>query len=236
MKSFIGILSSLAVIAAPTLAHADEPRSTNPQPIAETQPGPLPPSQSDDDPKPVVPMPLQPPGGVVEQAGIGGVTSYARSGVVELGGSLSLAAATDYFRFSLQPSVGWFIIDNVELSGLLGLSYVSVSSKNAAGVKETATQTLFSLLIEPSVHIPFTRSVFGFLGLGMGLSYASGGNGVGFALKPRLGINVMVGRSGILSPAVYVEYSTHSALQTSAGTLLQVSFGYGLNIGYTVMW
>ena len=138
---------------------------------------------------------------------------------------------------SLQPSVGWFIIDNVELSAIAGLSYVSVASKNASGVKETATQTLFSLLVEPSVHIPFTRSVFGFLGLGMGLSYASGsGGGVGFALKPRLGINVMVGRSGILSPAIYVEYSTHSAIQTSAGTLLQVSFGYGLNIGYTVMW
>jgi len=237
MKLALVIFSSLAL--APSLSQAT--RAADPDPsdrkmIGEgTPPAALPPSQSDDDPKPKVAAPMGPSGGVVEQAGIGGVTAYGRTGVVELGGSASLQAASDYVRVAVLPSIGYFFMDNIQLSALVGLSYVSITEKNPAGVEETASQTFFTLLAEPSVHIPFTQSVFGFFGLGMGLSYADS-VGAGFAIQPRLGVNVMVGRSGILSPALYAQYSTHSAIQTDSGALLQVSFGYGLNLGYTVMW
>lgn len=236
MKPLLAVLSSLALSTVGPLAHAAEPDPMQQKTIKDAdRTGTLPPSQSDHDLAPPVPAPVPPPGGLVEQAGIGGVTSYGRSGVLELGGSASLAAATGYFRFALQPSVGYFIIDNIELSAIIGLSYVSIDSTDSEGASSTASQTLFSVLLEPSVHIPFTKSLFGFLGIGFGLSYADA-SGAGFALQPRLGLNVLVGRSGILSPAVYVQYTTTSAIQTDQGTLLQVSFGYGLNLGYTVMW
>lgn len=229
MKTFLGLISTLAFCATTTQAFA-APDPDDKGIIAATPDGTLPAPRSDNDPAPPVSTPVVPEGGYVEQAGKGGTTAYGRSGVIELGGSASLAAATDYFRFQIAPSVGWFVMDNIELSALVGLSYVSVTSDG-----ETAEQTIFSFLFEPSVHIPFTQTLFGFVGLGMGVSYADG-SGAGFALQPRLGLNVMVGRSGILSPALYVQYSTHSAVTTSEGTLLAVSVGYGLNLGYTVMW
>lgn len=236
MKLNLAILSILAISTVGTLAHAADPEPVQDRTIDRAnRTGTLPPSQSDDDAKPPVPMPMPPPGGLVKQAGIGGVTSYGRSGVLELGGSASIAAASGYLQLSIAPSIGYFIIDNIRLSAIMGLSYTSIDVTDDGGATTTATQTLFSLLFEPSVHIPFTESLFGFLGVGLGVSYADE-SGAGFALQPRLGLNVLVGRSGVLSPAIYVQYTTTSAIQTDAGTLLQVNFGYGLNLGYTVMW
>lgn len=229
MKLFAG-MTALALCLAPTIASAATP---DPDPyerkttIGEGEPSEnLPAPRSDDDPKPPVAAPAVPHGGVVEQAGVGGLVAYGRAGVLELGGSASFQKAQGFTQLSVNPSIGWFFMDNVELSGILGVSHLSSNGASA---------TFFSLLAEPSVHIPFSNSLFGFLGLGMGLSYAEE-PGAGFALQPRLGMNIMVGRSGILTPAIYAQYSTHEALQTEAGTLLSVSFGYGLNVGYTVMW
>lgn len=235
MKTNVALSCILSLFALSTPAFAD-PEPQDKKVILESdRTGNLPPSQSDDDLAPPVPSPAPPPGGLVKQAGIGGVVSYARSGVLELGGNASLAAADGYLRFAISPSIGWFMIDNIELSALIGFSHVRIDTVDDTGSAGTATQTLFSLLFEPSVHIPFTDSLFGFLGLGLGVSYDDV-SGAGFALQPRLGLNVLVGRSGILSPAIYVQYTTTSAVQTDAGTLLAVSLGYGLNLGYTVMW
>ena len=90
-------------------------------------------------------------------------------------------------------------------------------------------------LIEPSFHLPFSQVAFGFLGLGAGVGYITGAN-AGFALQPRLGANFLVGRSGVLTPALTVAYSTTDAIRTPAGTILAVRTSYGMNIGYTVMW
>ena len=76
---------------------------------------------------------------------------------------------------------------------------------------------------------------FGFVGLGAGFNYISG-HDAGFALQPRLGFNFLIGRSGVLTPAFNVAYSTVEALRTEVGTVLAVQTSYGLNIGYTVMW
>jgi hypothetical protein len=60
--------------------------------------------------------------------------------------------------------------------------------------------------------------------------------GAGFALAPRLGANVMVGRSGVFTPAITFVYSTSGAVETAQGTLLTASTSLGINLGYTVMW
>jgi hypothetical protein len=90
-------------------------------------------------------------------------------------------------------------------------------------------------LIEPSFHLPFSQVAFGFLGLGAGVNYVTGAD-AGFALQPRLGANFLVGRSGVLTPALTVAYSTVEAIRTPAGAVLAVRSSYGMNIGYTVMW
>jgi hypothetical protein len=188
----------------------------------------LPTPRSDDDPRPPVAKPIPAETGVVKQAGVGGEVAYGRAGVLELGGSAGFTAATDFMAVSFQPTIGWFFTDNVQLSGILGVQHISTAEDDA---------TIVSLLAEPSYHMPFSRSVFGFLGIGLGAAYAEG-PGLGFAFAPRLGANVMVGRSGILTPSLSYQYTTHDApLQMEDGRdYVAISTALSVNVGYTVMW
>ena len=133
-------------------------------------------------------------------------------------------------RFSIAPSVGGFLADNFQISGMFGLGYVATDNADAM---------LVSLLVEPSYDIPVTRSVFAFLGIGLGIAHVED-LGVGFATAPRIGMNVMVGRSGILTPSLSWQYTTHDA-DTADGasadsTTVAVSSAARFNVGYTVMW
>jgi hypothetical protein len=194
--------------------------------------GTLPAPRSHNDPRPPVPAPVVPTTGVTRQAGIGGTQAYARAGVLELGGAAGFSAASNYSRVEVAPSAGIFVADNLQLSLLTGFSHFRVNGTNGA---EDASATELRALIEPSVHIPFSPMLFGFVGVGAGVNYISG-HEAGFALAPRLGVNILVGRSGILTPAASFTYSTVDAFRTSAGTVLAVRTTYGMNIGYTVMW
>lgn len=188
--------------------------------------GTLPPPTSDHDPHPEVATPGAPEGGLVQQAGVGGNVGYGRAGVLELGGSAGLTAGTDLTQINVAPSIGWFATDNLELSGMLDLAYAKAGKDDGM---------ITTLLVEPSYHLPFNRTTFAFLGMGMGASYVKG-PGMAFAVAPRLGGNFMVGRSGILTPSISWQYNTHDTMQTSQGTLLVVSSALRANIGYTVMW
>jgi hypothetical protein len=170
--------------------------------------------------------------GVTRQAGTGGTQAYGRAGVLELGGSGGFSAASNYSRFELSPSIGLFVVDNLELSLLTSFSYFKVGAMDG---NPSADATEFKALIEPSFHIPFSQVVFGFLGLGAGVGYITGAD-AGFALQPRMGANFLIGRSGVLTPSLTVNYSTTDAIRTAAGTILAVRTSYGMNIGYTVMW
>jgi len=197
------------------------------QPVGGGQPSEtLPPSRSTNEPYPQVPSPTVPGSGVVSQAGVGNTTGYGRPGVVEFGGSAGFTRAGDLTQVNFSPSIGWFVADNLQLSGILGINYSNVAGDGS---------TYFTLLVEPSYHLPFNKMLFGFVGLGIGPAYQND-VGLGFALAPRIGANYMVGRSGILTPALYLAYTTSDLIQTAGTTLLGVNVAYGLNIGYTVMF
>src|SRR5436190_10325744 len=236
-KTWLAVFGGLGLV---TLASSTVWAQTVPDPdpnnrttVGEGTPrGQLPPPRSDHDPQPPVPAPTVPETGVTRQAGVGGTQAYARAGVMELGGSGGFAAASNYSRFELSPSIGMFLVDNVELSLLTGFNYFSIGASHMA---PSTSATELKALIEPSFHLPFSQVAFGFLGLGAGVNYITG-HQAGFALQPRLGANFLVGRSGILTPSLNVAYSTVDAVRTPAGTLLAVQTSYGVNIGYTVMW
>ena len=246
-KPIIGALLAL-LLASPASALADDPygdddESKGPdvdgdgadEELVNTDEedvgGPLPESKSDDDPAPPVAAPGSPEGIIVKQAGIGGQVGYGRSGVLELGGSAGFTAAQDFTSVNITPSVGWFFADNVQISGRLSYTYVDAGDQNGS---------ITTILAEPSYHMPFTRSAFGFVGIGMGAAYVSG-PGLGFATAPRVGANFMVGRSGILTPSLSYQYTTHESMETETGdgssqVLLAVSSAVMANVGYTVMW
>jgi len=201
---------------------------------AGAPPQSLPPPRSDNDPTPMPAAPTLPGGGVTEQAGVGGTQAYGRAGVLELGGSAGISAAAGTTILSLSPSVGWFFVDNLQLSGIFSVQHANTGAGSA---------TNMLALVEPSYHLPITEKFFVFGGLGVGAGYVKSGvvgttdPGLGLALAPRLGVNILVGRSGILTPAATLAYSSSNAVQTTAGqTLIAVSTSFGANIGYTVMW
>ncbi|TAK20961.1 MAG: hypothetical protein EPO40_31090 [Myxococcaceae bacterium] len=205
---------------------------------AGTPPAALPASRSDNDPAPQVAAPVVPAGGIVSQAGIGGSTAYGRPGVVELGGSLGLNISGDNRQLTIAPSVGWFFTDNLQISGIVGFNYAHTTT-TVAGQSVSSSASSLNVLAEPSYHLPLTRSLFAFLGVGLGLAYNSR-DGAGFALAPRLGMNIMIGRSGILSPALQFVYSTTNLNvpapgSASTSTLQAVNTSFGLNVGYTIM-
>lgn len=184
-------------------------------------------SKRDLDPAPKPPSPYVGEPGLEEQAGIGGPIAYAESGVLELGGNLGLQSNNSFTQVEASPSIGWFVADNIQVSFIPGLTYINPEGSDDLYVVDA--------VVEPSLHLPFNDSVFGFVGVGGGVSYAEG-NGAGLALSPRLGTNIMVGRSGILTPSIDYTLSTTDAIETSDGTLLAVNNSLGVNVGYTVMW
>jgi hypothetical protein len=168
----------------------------------------------------------------VEQAGVGGTVGYGRAGVLELGGFFGLNAAQNVRDLNFSPQVGFFIVDNLELSAIASVANLK------SGMDET---TMWSAMIEPSLHLPFNREIFGFLGMGVGAAYISN-LGTGLAVAPRVGANILIGRSGILSPSLTYEYTTHNTdtttgpMGTQDVTLVAISSALRVNVGYTVMW
>jgi len=246
MRSFIKLAVTCAsLLTTSTIVMADDVPATgtsatpaqNPVPsdtegtpnknAAPNAPGEvLPPSKSDHDEQPAVASPQLPSGGLVSQAGVGGVVGYGRAGVLELGGSAGFQFATDYRAMNFSPTIGWFLADNLELSAILSVANIKAGDASA---------TLWSALVEPSYHLPFNRSMFGFLGLGVGASYVSE-LGTGLALAPRLGMNLLVGRSGVLTPSISYQYTSHEAMTAENITLVAVSSSIRFNVGYTAMW
>lgn len=235
------IFTSLALMTLATVASAQDPNPVPPSDgtasdgvgtpgatAAPTAPADLPPAQSDNDVQPEVASVGVPPGGIVSQAGVGGTVGYGRAGVLELGGSAGFAFASDYRQMNLSPTIGWFVADNLEMSAILSISNIKAGDQSS---------TLWSALAEPSYHVPFNRSMFGFLGLGVGAAHVTG-RGTGFAMAPRLGMNFMVGRSGVLTPSLSYQYTTIESQMDGATdtTVVELTSAVRFNVGYTAMW
>lgn len=243
------IFASITLMAVSTIALADDVPPTpasdpgTPAPDATpsndggtpgttappTAPSELPASQSDNDVQPEVASPGMPSGGIISQAGVGGVVGYGRAGVLELGGSAGFAFASDYRNITVSPTIGWFIADNFEMSAIVSISNIKANDQSS---------TLWSAVLEPSYHLPFNRSVFGFLGLGIGAAHVTG-LGTGFAVAPRVGANLMVGRSGVLTPSLSYEYTTINSDMNDPNsdvTTVALTSAVRFNVGYTVMW
>ncbi len=80
--------------------------------------------------------------------------------------------------------------------------------------------------------------MFVFAGMGLGASHVSS-LGTGFAVAPRVGMNFMVGRSGVLTPSLSYQYTTintDTESMTGDVTVVALTSALQLNMGYTAMW
>jgi hypothetical protein len=124
----VGVLSPAQGFAQDPDPRGEAPASAS-SPNEVAQPDEVPADEDSDlatatpDPTPQVPTVLQRPMSearldVVEQAGVGGPVAYASAGVLEVGGSGSIFAASDFIGLRFAPFVTWFAFDGV------GFSYI----------------------------------------------------------------------------------------------------------------
>lgn len=161
---------------------------------------------------------------VAKNAGVGSDLAYASKSVVEAGGVLALRHQSETTQFRIAPSFGYFFVDNLELTLFPELNITHIAADDGPGGEGAQTDWSIGVLVEPSYHLPFNDRLLGFVGLGVGLNFAEDPS-VDLLIRPRVGLDVLVGRSGILKPALFMDIGVADGL--SAG---------GLEAGYTVMW
>jgi hypothetical protein len=163
--------------------------------------------------------------GIHRQAGTGSSIAFAEAGVVEIGGAGSFDTSSAGTVVALRPSIGWFFIDNFAVSAILEMRYAKPDMAESV--------TAFGLFGEPSFHLPVSKRTLPFLGVGFGVAYNE--EDVGFAMRPRLGVDLLIGRSGVLRPALDFTWSTTDIVTRGGETLVGVKSALGVSFGYHVM-
>jgi hypothetical protein len=170
-------------------------------------------------------------------AGVGSGVAYASRGVAEAGGALSFSVANDVLAFAADPMIGYFVLDNFQLSGILGYRHVGV---------EDDSSNQFSLMIEPSVHLPINNSLFWLGGIGAGAVLADNIDNdpdvdAGAALAPRTGIQILVGRSGLVNfgarySMILTGIDATTAPPLEGAAVVAFANTFDVQAGYTIMF
>jgi hypothetical protein len=151
---------------------------------------------------------------------------YSHKGSFELGGSTSIEWDRDRFLVEIEATLGWFVADRFELSLLPSIEYRN--SKLADGSRRETSEGEF--LVEPSYHLPVIEdALFLFGGVGVGVAYDF--SNAAAAVKPRAGLNIEVGSSGVFTPAIDVpmtfgKFQGHS-VQDPDSVLVGIEFEAG---------
>ena len=151
---------------------------------------------------------------------------YGAAGTIEMGASLGVGRIVDRAQLDVGPWIGWFVADRTELSAIFWIHDVE---------RSRAARSYVTLLVEPSFHHRFNDSVLGFLGVGLGASHVDA-VGAGFALAPRVGLKIVLGRAGVLVPAIQVLYSASRIVETNEGTVLAMYGAPSASFGYAIAW
>jgi hypothetical protein len=165
---------------------------------------------------------------VARDAGVGSPLAYGRQTVLELGGTFLFSHRSETTEFGAAPSLGYFLFDGFEVTlfALFRVLHVSGDDQAPAGTPEADGQTdfVFQPLIEPSYHLVLTDGLYAFAGAGLGLTIAEEPV-VDFVVRPRIGLDVLIGRSAIFKPAFFMDLGVADGL----GAI-------GVEAGFSAMW
>lgn len=219
------ILSGLLLAATPALADEVPVEQPTDAPVATVEPQ-LPAPLWPVNPEPATSAVPAAPAAVVEQTNVLAESRYARKGVMEAGASAGMMVSSQFRNINVAPSLGWFVADNFELTAIVAIANIKAGSASA---------TTYAGLVEPSYHLPLARSLYGFLGMGIGAAYESE-SGTGLALAPRIGANFLVGSSGVLTPSLQYMYVAHEQMTSDDVAADALTNAMSVNVGYTAMW
>lgn len=152
---------------------------------------------------------------------------YAEQNVFELGGSVSLVRANAFTQIGAIPTFGWFPIDYVQVSLLPSVEYVKTANSPA--------KSRFATLVETSFHVHVGGPVFTFFGAGTGVVYEKE-TGAGLAIAPRLGLNFLIGGSGVLKLGLTYVYTATKRTAIEDGSTDPHTSTFAFQMGCTVAW
>ena len=183
------------------------------------------------DPSPRVPVPFEERPSeteidVVEQAGVGGPVAYAEAGVLEVGGAGGLLIADDVVVARLAPFMGLFVFDGLQLT-LINEIFVS-------GGRGTDVRVSVFALGEPSLHVRLNDRTLVMFGVAAGLLF--NGDDFGVAIRPRVGVDVLIGRSGLLRPAFVMTWGSKDLVELGGALLEDERLTFGLELAYSALF
>ncbi len=155
------------------------------------------------------------------------VRRYAQHDVLELGGAVSFTKANAFTQIGISPTFGWFFIDYVQISILPMFEYVKTFS--------TSAKSRHSLILEPSFHISISGPIFWFFGAGVGGAYEKA-SGLGLAIAPRTGLNILIGGSGVLNVAFSYVFTATKRTAIEDGSTSRHTSTLGGQVGVSVAW
>jgi hypothetical protein len=222
--ALFGLLLASSARAAPDAAHATSPSRERARDDDESL------ATATPDPTPEVPSVLEhaPRASRVtvnEQAGVGGPLAYASATVLEVGGSGSLNVAGDQLFMRMAPTVGWFVLDGLQLS----YTHEIYFAKHAA---EHRLAT--AVLIGGSAHFRINDRLLVATGADCGALY--NGEQWGVEAKPTFTLDILVGRSAVLHPGVSLAWSSVDAIDAAGSRFAGEHLLFGFTIGYGAMF
>jgi hypothetical protein len=162
---------------------------------------------------------------VAEQAGVGGPLSYGSAMVLEVGGSGSLSMTDKHLYLRMAPYVAWFVLDGLQLSYMHEI-YVLKQNENY----RLATAPMLGA----SAHMRVTDRLLVSLGPECGALY--NGDAWGVLGRIRLGLDILVGRSGVLHPSMYGAWSSVDTIDAAGTTVFGQHLSLGFDIAYAAMF
>ncbi|HEY4182346.1 MAG TPA: hypothetical protein VGM90_36185 [Kofleriaceae bacterium] len=153
---------------------------------------------------------------------------YQRRGDYELGLGVSAMLSPDVYNVTATPVFGWVIANGVELSTIASVATVR---------SDDARATLYSAIVEPSYHAPLSKTVWSFIGMGIGTAWAKE-LGTQVIVAPRIGVNLLVGRRGAVTPAIAYRFVTHGTIDAADddAATRALTRALQLEVGYSFRW
>jgi len=221
----------LAALWPPTLQADDEddarPRSQRELPVRDDD---VDPAHSTPDPTPPVPNVLaETPRAerltVVEQAGVGGPLAYASATVLEVGGSGAMSVSGERLYLRMAPFVAWFVVDGFRLSYMHEL-YVSKVEKDY--------RISTALVLGGDVHFRLSDRLL--IGTGPEVGALYNGDKWGVLIRPKVTLDILIGRSGILHPGLFFSWSSVDIIDASGQDTPGENIAFGFDIAYAAMF
>lgn len=169
------------------------------------------------------PMPLDLP--ITEEAPS---LDFTSAGTLEIGGSVGAIITEDTSTFTASPTVGYFVADRVEVSGIFQIAYTRV--EDDFGNDES--NTVGALIVEPSYHYPVGNEVAvnGSVGLGGGYD----GDDINFQVIPGVGLDILTSHETVFTPTLRMPIVIGDEPGPDGG--VDTNVGLALDIGISAVW